>query len=92
MQRNIDELGRITIPANMRKQLEINVGNPVNIECTGNKVIITKPDTVDYKAIVEETIRYINSRCLEKNGYVGYGDDLSPIDLIEILTEQKIDE
>jgi AbrB family looped-hinge helix DNA binding protein len=85
MQRNLDELGRIVIPKEMRKKLNIENGDPVNIECTGNEVIITKPDTVDYKAIVEEAIKY--TKQLREKYFrmcvAGSNEDLS--DLIEIL-------
>ena len=54
MKRNIDELGRIVIPAEMRKQLHMNGGDTVNIEIVRNKLVISNPDEVDYKNIMEE--------------------------------------
>ena len=60
MQRNLDELGRVVIPKEMRKELNIEGGDPINIELQNNKVIITKPDAVDYKAIVEKIREIIN--------------------------------
>lgn len=42
-----------------------------------------------YKSILDEIREYINARCLEKDGLVGYGDDLSPIELMEILDKVK---
>ena len=59
MKRNLDNLGRLVIPKEMRNQLDIKENESANIECDGSKIIITKPDTVDYKAIVEEAIEYI---------------------------------
>lgn len=56
MNRNIDALGRIVIPKEMRTQLDIKENDPLNIELQDNKIIITKPDTVDYKAIIKEAI------------------------------------
>lgn len=56
MNRNIDNLGRIVIPKEMRTQLDIKENDPLNIELQDNKIIITKPDTVDYKAIIKEAI------------------------------------
>lgn len=41
MNRNIDPTGRISIPKEMRKQLKLNEGDPVNIELKNNKIIIT---------------------------------------------------
>lgn len=62
MQRKLDELGRVVIPKEIRNELGIENGEGVNIELVGNKVIITKPDTVDYKAIVEKALEYIEER------------------------------
>lgn len=42
MNKKLDELGRIVIPAPMRKQLGIK--DTINIECIDNKIIITNPD------------------------------------------------
>ena len=61
MNRNIDTLGRIVIPKEMRKQLNIKENDPLNIELQDNKIIITKPDTVDYKAIVDKAIEYMKT-------------------------------
>lgn len=61
MNRNIDTLGRIVIPKEMRKQLDIKENDPLNIELQDNKIIITKPDTVDYKAIVDKAIEYMKT-------------------------------
>ena len=58
MNRKIDDLGRIALPKEMRRQLDIKENDPLNIELQDNKIIITKPDTVDYKAIVEKAIEY----------------------------------
>ncbi len=40
--RNIDELGRIVIPKEMRKVIGISNGNPVEISSDGEKIIITR--------------------------------------------------
>ena len=47
MNRKIDNLGRLVIPKEMRKQLGINENDPVNIECASNKIIITNPNKKD---------------------------------------------
>ena len=59
MQRNIDNLGRVVIPKEMRKQLGVNNGDPVNIELVDNKVIITNPSDVDYKSRCEQAIKLL---------------------------------
>ena len=40
--RNIDELGRIVIPKEMRKMLGIANNDPVEISCDGESIIIKK--------------------------------------------------
>lgn len=59
MNRNIDNLGRIVIPKEFRKELGIDSGSNLNIELTENKIVITKKDSVDYKAKYEDALRQI---------------------------------
>ena len=40
--RNIDELGRIVIPKEMRKKMDIASSDPVEIYVDGDKIILTK--------------------------------------------------
>lgn len=40
--RNVDELGRIVIPKEMRKLMDIASSDPVEIFVDGNKIILTK--------------------------------------------------
>ena len=56
MNRNIDTLGRLVIPKEMRTQLDIKENDPLNIELQDNKIIITKTNTVDYKARIDKAI------------------------------------
>ena len=76
MLKKIDNLGRVVIPQPMRKQLEINEGDLVNIELVDNKIIITNPKEVDYKARIDKAIEYIE--------YVGMDQTFDKV-LIEIL-------
>ena len=52
----IDNLGRIVIPAAMRKELGIENGSYLNIELKEQKIIITNPEEIDYKEIIKEAI------------------------------------
>ena len=40
--RHIDELGRIVIPKEMRKKMEISSNDPVEIFVEGDRIILTK--------------------------------------------------
>ena len=44
MIRRIDELGRLVIPIEMRKKLDISICDSVNIVVKNKKIIITKSD------------------------------------------------
>ena len=46
--RNIDELGRIVVPKELRRMLEINNNDPVEIFVEGDKIILRKyvPDCI----------------------------------------------
>ena len=61
MIRNIDSLGRIVLPVEYRKELGIENGSSLNMELIDNKIVITNPDRVDYKAKVEKAIEYIEN-------------------------------
>lgn len=88
MKRKIDELGRIVIPKEMRKELDIKENDPLNIEVQDNKIIITKPDTVDYKAIVKEAREYLLKIEAFQNSGIGFYE-LKAIDVLKILNENK---
>lgn len=87
MQRNIDNLGRVVIPKEMRKQLGVNNGDPVNIELVDNKVILTNPSEVDYKSRCDKAIEYINENVYENdNGCGGYWWEINDKDeILKIL-------
>jgi AbrB family looped-hinge helix DNA binding protein len=59
MVRNIDNLGRVCIPIDMRKELGIDSGTDLSVELIDNKIVITKKDSVDYKAKYEDALRQI---------------------------------
>ena len=40
--RNVDELGRIVIPKEMRKKMDISNNDPVEIFVEGDRIILTK--------------------------------------------------
>lgn len=53
MKRNIDNLGRVVIPAEMRNELGIEPNQELEIEKVGNKIIITNPKGILSKEEIE---------------------------------------
>lgn len=71
MIRKIDNLGRIVIPAEIRKQLEIDDNTNLKIEVEDNKIVISKDDS-DYSKMFyanEELARKVMyyEKLLEEN-------------------------
>lgn len=64
MLRKIDELGRLVIPKEMRKEIGLDNGDDAEINIDGNKIIITNPKKIDIeKYILHEMREYeYNSR------------------------------
>ena len=73
--RNIDELGRIVVPKELRKKLGIAANDPVEISSDGDRIILTKYSPVCHffgstdgvsefkeKSICEKCISEIKSR------------------------------
>lgn len=54
MNRTIDDLGRIVLPAEMRRELGIEPNQELKIELIGNKIMISNPEAMKTKAEVEK--------------------------------------
>lgn len=54
MKKKIDNLGRIVLPAEMKKEIGLENGSEAKIEIEDHKIIISKPGAIDYKAIVDK--------------------------------------
>lgn len=59
MNRAIDDLGRIVLPAEMRKELGIEPNQELKIELIGNKIMISNPGAMKTKAEVEKMYKDI---------------------------------
>ncbi len=72
--RQIDELGRVCIPKDVRLELGIECGDKIAISTEGNKIILTSPmkrcifcgskyELVDYndKLVCSECIRFLRT-------------------------------
>ena len=59
MVRNIDNLGRIVIPKDFRRELNIDAGSNLNVELIEDKIVFTNANRVDYKAKYENALKRI---------------------------------
>lgn len=62
MYRNIDDLGRLTIPIDMRNKLGIENGSEVKVELVANKIIVTNPKEIDYESKYKELKRKMQEK------------------------------
>ncbi|MBQ8659312.1 MAG: AbrB/MazE/SpoVT family DNA-binding domain-containing protein [Bacilli bacterium] len=56
--KNIDNLGRIVIPMDIRRKLQINTGDVLSISCTDKDIKLTKYSTLDNNHKVIEMLKY----------------------------------
>jgi len=59
--RKVDELGRIVLPIELRKNLDINIKDPLEIYVEGNSIILKKVHVVECdicKARIDETDKF----------------------------------
>lgn len=57
MNKKIDNMGRISIPIQMRKELSLKVGDEVKVEVKNKEIILSNPDTFDLKEYVEGRLK-----------------------------------
>lgn len=57
MNRKIDNMGRISIPKEMRTKLGLDVGDEVKIEIKNKQVIVTNPNELDLKSYIEGRLK-----------------------------------
>ena len=62
--RKVDELGRIILPIEMRKQLGINENNPVDMVLDGGNITITKSVPTCVVCDGQELVRDFNGKPL----------------------------
>lgn len=66
MKRKIDKLGRISLPVDFRRELNLNVGEEAEIELKGNKIVVSKPNGNKIDNLLEELYESVNDeqKCL----------------------------
>jgi AbrB family looped-hinge helix DNA binding protein len=56
--KNIDNLGRIVIPMDVRRKLQINTGDVLSITCNDKNIMLTKYSTLDNNYKIVEILKY----------------------------------
>ena len=57
--RHVDELGRITLPIELRRSLSLEERDPVHVYVDGNKIILEKEDVGDiFTGSTKDLIEY----------------------------------
>ena len=56
--KNIDNLGRIVIPMDIRRKLQINTGDVLSITCNDKNIMLTKYSSLDNNGRVVEIVKY----------------------------------
>ncbi len=55
--KNIDNLGRIVIPMDIRRQLQINTGDVLSVTCNDKNIMLTKYSNLDNNMKIVEIIK-----------------------------------
>ena len=61
MKIKIDNLGRITLPAGMRKELNINAGDELRISCNDNRITIVNAKVMKTREEILSFFKKINN-------------------------------
>lgn len=69
--RNLDALGRITIPKEMRNSLNIELGDPIEISLSNADIVLSKFETScklcgSKEELVENNGKYVCRECLDR--------------------------
>ena len=69
--RNIDELGRLVIPKELRKKLDMPVGSAIEISADGNRIILSRYYTGCHfcgstDALIEHKDKKVCRACIEE--------------------------
>lgn len=79
MNRKIDDLGRIVIPAEMKKELGIEPNQELKIELIGNKIIISNPVGMRSKEEIEKMYKDICNLANRNDYDKGFEDALKMV-------------
>lgn len=68
MIRKFDDLGRISIPKEMRDKLGLANGGEAKIELAGRKIVVSNPDELDLEKYLHEKLEALDD--IEQNDYI----------------------
>jgi transcriptional pleiotropic regulator of transition state genes len=85
--KNIDNLGRIVIPMDIRRKLQISTGDVLSITCNDKNIMLTKYSNLDSNSRVVDIVKYFveifnikvmltNKECVLYSNLVGVGAKL----------------
>jgi bifunctional DNA-binding transcriptional regulator/antitoxin component of YhaV-PrlF toxin-antitoxin module len=60
MRRKIDDLGRLVIPIEMKREIVLENGSEVDIELEDNKIILTNPKGMKTREEIEQLCKCTN--------------------------------
>lgn len=69
--RRIDDLGRITIPMEMRRNLNINDGDMIDISADGDGIILSKSKTMTAEAKIIAAIKTLEKCSSQLDDEIG---------------------
>lgn len=77
--RKLDELGRVVIPKEIRKKLEIEQKDPIEIYIDGTSIVLRKFESgcifcSNAKDLLAYKDKFICKNCLEKIGKIDLGE------------------
>lgn len=87
--RRIDELGRLVIPKEIRKNLKIKDNDQVEINVTDNKIILSKYDLISKDKIISNMLSCLK-KMLNKNIVITSRDKIVDVSLINKEMLKKI--
>lgn len=76
MNRKIDNMGRISVPIEMRKELGLDIGDEVKIEIKNKQVIVTNPGVLDLKSYIEGRLK----QATDEHAITAYYDILQKLE------------
>lgn len=59
MRRKIDDLGRLVIPIEMKREIGLEKGSEVDIELEDNKIILTNPKGMKSREEIEHKLKEV---------------------------------